>query len=412
MQHPSKSMKNLPKIGIFIIFFFGLWSCHGQDAHTQNKPKAALMNPSKVVGGPFENGEFMYIGMPKFINATDTSAGWTQKGQKLLITGTIYQLDGKTPAPNVILYYYHTDINGYYSDKKGLDPHVKRHGYIRGWVKSDAQGKYAIYTVRPASYPNTDFEAHIHPSIKEPNIDKEYYIDEFVFDDDPLLTAEKRKKLPNRGGSGVLRVLMAGNLQIAEHDIILGLHIPNYPPTNKTKHTSGLAIGEDSPSFTPFHAFGPDKGTRTCPVCKYGRYHGILYFVGNQPNWNEIEKWLLFLEQESIKRGKYLKVYFVYGDEKGHNKVTRQEELAQIGQKLHLKNTALTFVSSLTDKESEVNLNKINPLVENTLIIYRHRTIVDKFIDLKPTTENFRRVVSTLERTGNKYFDLKEPRVE
>lgn len=54
-----------------------------------------------------------------------------------------------------------------------------------------------IYTVRPGPHPNTDFEAHIHPSIKEPNIDQEYYIDEFVFDDDILLTEKKRKKLEN-----------------------------------------------------------------------------------------------------------------------------------------------------------------------------------------------------------------------
>ena len=301
----------------------------------------------------------MYIGMPDKINSVDTSAGWTQKGQKLLITGTIFKLDGKTPAPNVILYYYHTDINGYYANKEGLDQRVVRHGYIRGWVKSDENGKYAIYTVRPAPYPNEDMPAHIHPAIKEPNIDKEYYIDEFVFDDDKLLTGEKRRAMENRGGSGILRVLVSGDLQIAEHNIILGLNIPNYPEKIKTEKQSGLQIGEDQPSFIPFHAWGPDKGTRTCPVCKYGRYHGIVYFVGNNPNWDNIKKWLTFLEQESVKRSKYLKAYFVYGNENGYNKDTRTKELEKIGNELNLKNVALTFVPSMTDTESEVNLNKI-----------------------------------------------------
>ena len=49
------------------------------------------------------------------------------------------------------------------------------------------------------------------------------------FDDDKLLTGEKRKALENCGGSGVLKVLIAGDLQIAIHNIILGLNIPNYP---------------------------------------------------------------------------------------------------------------------------------------------------------------------------------------
>jgi protocatechuate 3,4-dioxygenase, beta subunit len=198
-------------------------ACHGQP------PAKDGSATTGVVGGPFENGEFLYIGMPKQISSVDTSEGWNQKGQKLLITGTIYQLDGKTPAPNVILYYYHTDINGVYANRPGLDSRVVRHGYIRGWVKSDARGKYAIYTVKPAPYPNRNMEAHIHPAIKEPDIDKEYYIDEFVFDDDKLLTREKRKRLEQRGGSGILRVQQQGELQIAQHDIILGLNIPNYP---------------------------------------------------------------------------------------------------------------------------------------------------------------------------------------
>jgi protocatechuate 3,4-dioxygenase beta subunit len=399
------NMKHLNKIGFFVILFSCLISCKAQTKDTNNPSEG---NGNRVIGGPFENAEFMYIGMPDKINSVDTSAGWTQKGQKLLITGTIFKLDGKTPAPNVILYYYHTDINGYYPNKEGLDPRVVRHGYIRGWVKSDEDGKYSIYTVRPAPYPNSDMPAHIHPAIKEPDIDKEYYIDEFVFDDDKLLTGEKRKAMENRGGSGILRLLISGDLQIAEHNIVLGLNIPNYPETIKTEKQSGLQIGEDQPSFIPFHAWGPDKGTRTCPVCKYGRYHGIVYFVGNKPNSDNIKKWLTFLEQESVSRSKYLKAYFVYGNENGYNKETRTKELENIGVGLNLKNVALTFVPSMTDTESEVNLNKINPDVENTFIIYRHRSIMDKFIDLKPTAENFQKVSNTLDKTKGDYFDLQE----
>jgi protocatechuate 3,4-dioxygenase, beta subunit len=379
-----------------------LLSCNGQTP-------ANLKIPSKksgVVGGPFENGEFLYIGMPENIKSIDTSVGWSQNGQKLLITGTIYKLDGKTPAPNVILYYYHTDVNGFYASKEGLDPRVVRHGYIRGWVKSDANGKYAIYTVRPAPYPNSNFEAHIHPAIKEPNIDKEYYIDEFVFDDDKLLTGEKRRRLENRGGSGILRLFKRGDLQIAEHNIVLGLNIPNYPESLATATPSGLPIGEDQPSFMPFHAFGPDKGSKACPVCKYGRYHGIIYFVGNNPNWEDIKKWLTFLKQQSAARSKYLKAYFVYGNEHDYSKNTRQAALESIGVALQLKNIALTFVPSFSDTASEVNLSKINPNVENTFIIYRNRTIIDKFIGLQPTAANFKLLAEELDNNKGEYFDL------
>jgi protocatechuate 3,4-dioxygenase, beta subunit len=286
---------------------------------------------------------------------------------------------------------------------------TKRHGHIRGWVKTGNDGKYTIYTIRPAPYPNDALPAHIHLAIKEPDIANEYYVDELNFDDDRLLIPHSKKyPFDNRGGSGVLRVLLQDDLQIAEHDIVLGLNIPNYPKEAPDKKQFGLSVGEDQPSFMPLHAYGPDKGTKTCPVCKYGRYHGILYFVGENANWNEIKQWLTFLEQQSADRNKYLKAYFVYGNKNGYNKSTRQNELEKIGAELKLQHVALTFVPSFTDTESEAHLNKINPTLENTFVVYKHRSIISKFYELKPTTDNFKLIAATLDKTKNEYFNLPE----
>lgn len=399
-------MKIQAHILFILLFTILVSSCRSQP--NVKSGEATTRDKNSVVGGPFENGEFMYIGMPDQINSVDTSEGWTQKGQKLLITGTMYKLDGKTPAPNVILYYYHTDVNGLYAQKPGLDPRVVRHGYIRGWVKSDLNGKYAIYTVRPASYPGESFEAHIHPAIKEPEMEKEYYIDEFVFDDDKFLTGDKRKKLPNRGGSGILRLYKKGDLQIAEHDIILGLNIPNYPVKMKAGLQSGLQVGEDQPSFMPYHTYGPDKGSRACPVCKYGRYQGIIYFVGNSPDWTEIKRWLAYLEQQSKARSKYLKAYFVYGNENNYTRVGRDKELARLGEELQLKHVALTFVPSFSDPESEVDLSKINQKVGNTFIVYRNRTIIRKYINFAPTDANMKLLAAELDANKGAFFDLEQ----
>ena len=394
-------MKITTLLLILTVSPFLIFSCNAQSKRETAKPAA-----NGVVGGPFENGEFFYIGMPDTINSVDTSAGWHQQGQRLLITGTIFKPDGRTPAPDVILYYYHTNIQGLYANKKGLDSRVVRHGYIRGWVKSDTNGHYSIYTVRPAPYPGRNFEAHIHPAIKEPGIDKEYYIDEFVFDDDPLLTRRKRKRLENRGGSGILRVFKKDGMHIAEHDIILGLNIPNYPERKITEEGSGKKIGEDQPSFMPYHAYGPDKGSRACPVCKYGRYHGILYFVGNNPDWKDIREWLVFLEEQTVKRGKFLKVYFVYGNSRDYQPDKRQKELEAIGRTLQLKNTAITFVPSFTDTKTEIYLSKINPDVKNTLVIYRNRTIIGRYINLKATAINFRTIENHLDTQKGNFFFL------
>ena len=223
-------MKKRSVIYLVAICFFTLVfvACKGQTKKKDNQ----LNDPQvqgKIVGGGCDGCEIMYVGMPADIKPVDTSSGWSEKGQKLLLTGTVYQKDGNTPAPGVIIYYWQTDNTGHYSPREGMDVKANRHGHIRGWVKTGEKGKYSIYTIRPVPYPNADIPAHIHTAIKEPKIKNEYYIDEFVFDEDPILTDAKRKGFENRGGSGILKIRESGNLQIAEHDIILGLNIPDYP---------------------------------------------------------------------------------------------------------------------------------------------------------------------------------------
>src|SRR5688572_18434603 len=86
-----------------------LVSCSGQSQNAnQTKPRETAAANARI-GGPCENCDLIYFGMPKEINNTDTTVGWSEKGQKLIVSGTVFQLDGKTPAPNVIVYFYHTD---------------------------------------------------------------------------------------------------------------------------------------------------------------------------------------------------------------------------------------------------------------------------------------------------------------
>lgn len=181
----------------------------------------------QVVGGPCEGCEAIYEFGNKHLTSIDTLPDFSQSQPKLKVSGTVYHKDGTTPASGVILYIYHTDRRGIYArrgDEKGWARH---HGYIRGWVKTDEQGQYTFFTFRPAAYPDQSEPEHIHLTVKEPNRN-EYYLDDFLFADDPGLNSQRRAKLPNRGGSGVsLPMLRDGILQV-KRDIILGLNIPNY----------------------------------------------------------------------------------------------------------------------------------------------------------------------------------------
>ncbi|MGA0560141.1 intradiol ring-cleavage dioxygenase [Larkinella sp. VNQ87] len=207
----------MKKSGILVLFFVvsALLSAHGQDK----------------VGGPCEGCEAIYENtvsfekLPSLLKMPDV----TWEGKKPLgINGIVYKADGKTPAAGVILYVYHTDQTGHYPKKGNETGWGKRHGYIRGWVRTDEKGAYKFVTLRPAPYPNANEPAHIHITVKEPDLN-EYYIDEFLFDNDPLLTTEKRRKLENRGGSGIVRLKDVGNMSKGERNIYLGRNIPNYP---------------------------------------------------------------------------------------------------------------------------------------------------------------------------------------
>lgn len=201
-------------------------SCNGQTGNTNTVVPAAAAAP---VGGRCENCELMYVDMPAVIDAVDTSAGWNEAGQRLHIAGKVFKKDGRTPAEGVIIYYYQTDNNGYYSPGEGMNEKAKRHGHIRGWIKTDAEGNYSIYTIKPMPYPGDDIPSHIHPIVKEPGIVNEYYFDEFLFDNDPLLNEARRKECENRCGSGILKTEMQNGVLIAKRNIILGLNIPGYP---------------------------------------------------------------------------------------------------------------------------------------------------------------------------------------
>jgi protocatechuate 3,4-dioxygenase, beta subunit len=187
--------------------------------------------PSKKVGGNCEGCEAIHESPVPFEKLTEFCwlPDWKEEGTQLAVNGIVYNPD-KTPAAGVIIYIYHTDQTGHYSMKGNETGWGKRHGYIRGWMKTNEKGEYKFFTLRPAPYPGGNNPAHIHVTIKEPG-KNEYWIDEYVFDDDRSLTTTMRSEMQNRGGNGILFFSpnYAGKkLLKAERNIYLGKNIPDY----------------------------------------------------------------------------------------------------------------------------------------------------------------------------------------
>ncbi len=142
---------------------------------------------------------------PANLDWTTRIAGPDEPGEPLTVSGVVYRPDGRTPAPGVILYLYHTNARGEYPKRGDETGMARRHGYLRSWLRTDAQGRYRFTTIRPGSYPSRNAPQHIHVTVLEPGRE-EYWLDDFLFDDDPLLTPRERARLRNLGGSGILRL--------------------------------------------------------------------------------------------------------------------------------------------------------------------------------------------------------------
>lgn len=114
-----------------------------------------------------------------------------EPGERLIVEGRILHADGRTPAAKVLLYAYQTDITGEYPLRGGEIGNGRRHGALRGWLRTGADGRYRIETIRPAPYPGRNTAAHIHVTLTPPGA-SEGWIDDIVFSDDPLLSARER----------------------------------------------------------------------------------------------------------------------------------------------------------------------------------------------------------------------------
>ncbi len=199
-----------------------VYACPAQ--HQQ--PQEAVAD--RLVGGPCEGCEALYEYGERQLAPTDTLPGFRENEPKLLIEGTVFKKDGVTPAPGIILYIYHTGRDGIYRTMGDETGWRRRHGMYRGWAKTGSDGKYAFYTFRPGAYPDRTDPEHIHLTVKEPGL-APYYMDDFMFDDDPRLTESERQHLPGRGGSGILHPKNRRGMLVVTRNLFLGRQIPDYP---------------------------------------------------------------------------------------------------------------------------------------------------------------------------------------
>jgi protocatechuate 3,4-dioxygenase beta subunit len=121
-----------------------------------------------------------------------------EPGTPMVIHGRVFKRDGRTPAPGMCIFAYHTDRTGIYADpSKG--PHVWR---LRGWALTDSDGRFEFDTIRPAPYPRRATAAHVHVTIEGPGVPR--FSAGLQFADDNLVTAADREESARQGTFGAV----------------------------------------------------------------------------------------------------------------------------------------------------------------------------------------------------------------
>lgn len=117
-----------------------------------------------------------------------TMAPRDEPGERMVVTGRVVGADGRTPLRDVSIYVYQTDRDGIYS-KPVNDSRTPR---LRGYMRTDAEGRYEFSTIKPGSYPNTRNPAHIHYVVNAPGLKERIF--EIVFAEDPLVDQRIRER--------------------------------------------------------------------------------------------------------------------------------------------------------------------------------------------------------------------------
>jgi protocatechuate 3,4-dioxygenase, beta subunit len=120
-----------------------------------------------------------------------------EPGTPLVVEGQVFEPDGTTPAPDVVVFAYQTDKDGiYFSDSRPGSP-----WRLQGWVRTDDAGRFVFRTVRPGPYPGRQVPAHVHFSFESPTHGRQWS-DSLRFADDPLLSEREKDESAAAGRFG------------------------------------------------------------------------------------------------------------------------------------------------------------------------------------------------------------------
>jgi len=166
--------------------------------------------PASVWQNARRNGLIMiHRPTPSHLSRRTQIAANDEPGDPLIVAGQVFAPDGLVPAPGVTVYAYNTDAQGYYGENQKEYP-----PRIYGWMKTDAEGRFELRTIRPGCYPGMQVPAHIHFVLWEGGYPLQW-TEQLEFEGDRYITRDALAKDALRGDFNTIQ-----RLNRAEHDVL------------------------------------------------------------------------------------------------------------------------------------------------------------------------------------------------
>jgi catechol 1,2-dioxygenase len=123
------------------------------------------------------------LGPSAELRGSARAAAAARRGQRLVVSGTVYAADCTTPLAGATLQVWQTDADGVYGPGHGTSSLVCC--YLQGTLRTDARGRYQFTTVKPGHYRGQADAppAHIHFDVRHP--DAGALMTELLFEGDP-----------------------------------------------------------------------------------------------------------------------------------------------------------------------------------------------------------------------------------
>lgn len=157
--------------------------------------------------------------------------------------------------------------------------------------------------------------------------------------------------------------------------------------------SSGLNVGEMVTPFHPSHIAGPDKGTDTCPPCKYGARPAVQAWVtpGEKADTVMAIAKTLSANVKAHKaadfKGFMIMMTMCAACEGKASKFAEAAKLENIGiATLDYGNEAVKNYKVSTDKD-----------VKNTVFVYKDKKVAAKFVNLTDSKEDLAKLQAAID---------------